>query len=453
MTTLAAPARSVAPSATKTARYARSFAHQQRAHRVIPGGAHTYAKGDDQMPEAAPLVIARGQGCRVWDLDGHAYIEYGMGLRAVTLGHAEPRVTAVAVQAMQGGTNFTRPAAIELEAAERFLGLIEGADMVKFCKDGSNATTAAVKLARAATGRAKVAVCAHHPFLSQDDWFIGTTPTDAGIPDAIKDLTVRFPYGDAVALEVLFALHPGEIAAVVLEPVRGAEDAGPYLRDVQRRCREHGAVLVFDEMITGFRWDLRGAQHLYGVTPDLSTFGKALANGFSVSALAGRRDLMERGGLRTEQERVFLLSATHGAETHALAAAVETMRIYETEDVVETLHRQGARLREGVEQQIDALGLHEQFVVVGRDCNLVFATRDAEGQASQAFRTLFLQELLLHGILAPSFVVSAAHDNEAIDQTVEAVGKALVVYRRALESGIERFLHGRPVKPVFRKHC
>lgn len=429
-----------------------SVAHQKKAHGVIPGGAHTYAKGDDQMPEAAPLVIERGLGCRVWDVDGNSFIEYGMGLRAVTLGHAEPRVTAAAIRAMEGGTNFSRPSTVELKAAEAFLGLIEGAEMVKFCKDGSNATTAAAKLARAATGRDKIALCASHPFLSQDDWFIGTTPMDAGIPQAVKDLTVRFPYGDATALEALFALHPDEIACVIMEPARGAEDATPYLLEVQRICREQGVILVFDEMLTGFRWHLNGAQHLYGVTPDLSVFGKALANGFSVSALAGRRDLMELGGLLTEHERVFLLSGTHGAETHGLAAAIETMRIYAEEDVIGMLYRQGARLREGVNQHINRLGLSEQFAVLGRDCNLVFATRDADGEPSQPFRTLFLQELIRRGILAPSFVVSAAHDDEAIDQTIEAVGEALEVYRNALDGDIKQFLSGRPVKPVFRRH-
>ncbi len=430
----------------------KSVTHQERAHRLIPGGAHTYAKGDDQMPESMPLVIERGRGCRVWDVDGNSYIEYGMGLRAVTLGHAEPRVTAAALRAMEAGSNFTRPAAIELKAAEAFLGLIEDAEMVKFCKDGSNATTAAAKLARAATGRDKIAVCASHPFLSQDDWFIGTTPMDAGIPQRVKDLTVRFPYGDAVALETLFALHPDQIACVIMEPARGTENATPYLLEVQRICREHGVILVFDEMITGFRWHLQGAQHLYGVTPDLSTFGKALANGFSVSALAGRRDLMNLGGLRTEQERVFLLSGTHGAETHGLAAAIETMRIYATEDVVGTLYRQGARLKEGINQQISSFGLEGQFAVLGRDCNLVFSTRDAEGKPSQAFRTLFLQEMTNCGILAPSFVVSAAHDNAAIDQTIEAVSEALAVYRDALDGNINHFLQGRPVKPVFRRY-
>jgi glutamate-1-semialdehyde 2,1-aminomutase len=416
VTTLLAPAPPPVAAPEPIRSFARSVAHQREAHRLIPGGCHTYAKGDDQMPEEAPVVAARGRGCRVGDLDGNAYVEYGMGLRAVTLGHAEPRVTAAAARALGDGVNFSRPAAIEREAAEAFLALVPGADMVKFCKDGSDATTAAVRLARAATGRD------------------------------------GFPYGDAAALERVFALHPGEIAAVVLEPARGAEDAGPYLREVQRLCQAHGAVLVFDEMITGFRWHAGGAQTLYGVTPDLSCFGKALANGFSVSALGGRRDLMERGGLHTEHPRVFLLSSTHGAEPHALAAALATMRIYREEGVVELLHRQGRRLREGIEAEAEALELGGYFEVTGRDCNLVYVTRDAEGRPSQPFRTLFLQELVRRGVLAPSFVVSAAHGDAIIDRTVEIVADALRVYRQALDGGVERVLAGRSVRPVFRRH-
>ena len=441
------PAIETAPS------FARSRAHQRRAHHLIPGGCHTYAKGDDQMPEAMPVVIARGEGCRVWDLDGNSFIEYGMGLRAVTLGHAHPRVAEAAARALRDGVNFTRPAAVELETAEAFLAHVRTAEMVKFCKDGSSATTAAVTLARAATGRDLVALCADHPFFAQHDWFIGTTPMDAGIPEAVKALTVRFRSGDAAALEVLFALCPGRIAAVVLEPARGAEDPTDYLRAVRALCDREGAVLVFDEMITGFRWHAGGAQALYGVTPDLSAFGKALANGFSVSALAGKRDLMRLGGLDHDQPRVFLLSATHGAETHALAAAAETMCIYAEEDVIGQLHERGARLRAGVESEVAAAGLEGFVEVLGRDCNLVYVTRDADGKPSQAFRTLLLQELTKRGVLAPSLVVSTAHDDDAMDRTVDAFAAALAVYRAALADGIEHYLHGRSVKPVFRRFC
>ena len=209
-------------------------------------------------------------------------------------------------------------------------------------------------------------------------------------------------------------------------------------------------MLIFDEMITGFRWHRGGAQKLYGVTPDLSAFGKGIANGFSVSALVGRRALMELGGIRHDRERVFLLSTTHGAETHALAASIATMKIYEDEGVVEFLHRQGARLRAGIDDAVRRLGLSGHFQLAGRDCNLVYAAKDAEGKPSQAFRTLVLQEALKRGILMPSLVVSYSHGDDEIDRTVEALGEVLGVYRQALDRGIDRFLEGRLVQPVFR---
>ena len=159
---------------------------------MIPGGAHTYAKGDDQYPELAPGFIARGRGCHVWDVDGNEFIEYNMGLRAVTLGHAYPEVIEAAAEAMKHGTNFTRPSPLEVECAEELLGIIEGADMVKFTKDGSTATTAAITLARAITGRDKVALCIDHPFFSYNGWFIGMTPVDAGSQKAKRPFRLRF---------------------------------------------------------------------------------------------------------------------------------------------------------------------------------------------------------------------------------------------------------------------
>jgi glutamate-1-semialdehyde 2,1-aminomutase len=441
------------PTDTPSARLeasSRTEAQRRRAHDLIPGGAHTYAKGDDQYPEGAPAFIVRGRGCHVWDVDDREFIEYGMGLRSVTLGHAHPAVVEAAAAAMRLGTNFTRPSPLEADCAERLLGLVRGADMAKFCKNGSDATTAALKLARAWTGRDLVAICRDQPFFSTDDWFIGSTPMPAGIPQSVRDQTVGFRYNDLESVDALFARYPGQIACLVLEPAAAQEPGDGFLEGLRDRCRAAGALLVFDEMITGFRWHLGGAQTLYGVTPDLSTFGKALANGFALSALVGRRDVMERGGLRHDAERVFLLSTTHGAETHALAAGIETMKIYEREGVVEVLHRQGARLKSGIEAEAKRQGVGDQFHVLGRDCNLVYAARDAEGKPSQAFRTLVLQETLKRGVLMPSLVVSFAHGDEDIDRTVEAVGEALAVYRRALDGGIERFLEGRPVQPVFR---
>lgn len=431
--------------------FSKSKKLQAEAHRLVPGGAHTYAKGDDQYPELAPGFIARGAGCHVWDVDGQEYIEYGMGLRSVTLGHAYPPVVEAAYRQMLLGANFSRPAPIEVEAARTFLDLVPRADMVKFAKDGSTVNTAAIRLARAYTGRDMVAICADHPFFSYNDWFIGTTPMTAGIPPGPNSLTLRFNYNDLAGVRALFEQYPGRIACLMLEPVKNDDPRDNFLGELQHICHANGALLIFDEMITGFRLHLGGGQAYFGVTPDLSTFGKALANGFSVSALAGKREIMELGGIYHDRERVFLLSTTHGAETHSLAAAVATLEIYKNDGVVERLWKQGERLAQGLNQVVEQAGLTGFVTIAGKPCNLVYGTRDAEKRDSQLFRTLFMQEIIRHGILGPSFVVSYSHSDNDIDRTIEAVGQALPVYRQALEVGPERFIQGPPVKPVYRR--
>jgi glutamate-1-semialdehyde 2,1-aminomutase len=432
--------------------FEKSKALQQKSHALIPGGAHTYAKGDDQYPEQAPGFIARGEGCHVWDIDGNEFIEYGMGLRSVTLGHGYKPVVEAAYRQMQLGINFTRPTPIEVELAEKLVDLIDSAEMVKFAKNGSDVTTAAIKLARAYTNRDFIAICADHPFFSVDDWFIGTTEMSAGIPKVIQDLTVQFHYNDIHSVETLFNLYPGRIACLIMEVERLEPPVNDFLQEVRRLCSENGTLLIFDEIITGFRWHLGGAQKVFGVKPDLSTFGKAMGNGFSISALVGRRDIMELGGLQHDKERVFLLSTTYGAETHSLAAALETLKIYEHENVIEHLYRQGERLTAGINDAVVENKLEGYFGLLSRPCNLIFFTRDQEKMPSQPFRTLFLQETLKRGVIMPSLVVSFSHSDEDIDRTIEVIADALFVYRKALENGVENYLVGRSVKPSVRKY-
>ncbi|MEV0803780.1 glutamate-1-semialdehyde 2,1-aminomutase [Kribbella sp. NPDC050281] len=432
--------------------FGRSVELNARLQDVVPGGAHTYAKGVDQYPENMAPVMTHGRGAHVWDADGNEYVEYGSGLRAVSLGHAHPAVLE-AVRAQLGlGTNFVRPGVIELDAAERFLATVQTAEMVKFAKNGSDVTTAAVKLARAATGRPLVAICEDQPFFSIDDWFISTTAMSAGIPGSAADLTVRFPYGDLPATERLLQEHEGQVSCLILEAATQHDPPDGYLAGLRDLAHRHGCLLIFDEMITGFRWSEAGAQAVYGVTPDLSTFGKALGNGFAISALAGKREFMERGGLRDDRERVFLLSTTHGAESHSLAAAMAVLDTYENEGIAARLHALGDRLAGGVREVAEAAGVGDHVVTRGRSSNLVFATLDQDLQPSQEYRTLFLRELILGGVVGPSFVVSAALTDEDIARTVEAVAQACVVYRKALDADDPRgWMGGRPVKPVFRR--
>jgi glutamate-1-semialdehyde 2,1-aminomutase len=448
-----APLASIARETKLISNFEKSNELRLVAHRLVPGGAHTYAKGDDQYPLLSPGFIARGVGSHVWDVDGNEYIEYGMGLRAVGLGHAYPAVIAAATRELANGCNFTRPASIEVDCAEKLLSIVPGAEMVKFCKDGSAATSAAVKIARAYTERDLIAICGDHPFFSTYDWFMGTTPINAGIPEAIKRLTQKFRYNDIASISSLFAQYPGQIACVMLEPARTEDPSTGYLDELKRLCQKEGALLIFDEMITGFRWHNGGGQAFYNVVPDLSCFGKAMANGFSVSALVGKREYMRLGSLvHTDRPRVFLLSTTHGAETHSLAAAVATMNVYQTEPVIETLYQRGEQLRQGLR---DAIGRHgvERFIkIFGKPCCLFYSTLDLDGKPSQAFRTLLLQELIRLGILAPSLVVSYSHSTEDITRTIEAFDQAFSVYRQALDDGVDRHLVGPPSDTVYRPY-
>lgn len=433
-------------------KFTESIRLQPRFNDLIPGGAHTYAKGDDQFPEGMAPYIVKGKGCRVWDVDGNEYIEYGSGLRSVTIGHAIDPIVDAAVNQMKLGTNFGRPSTIELQCAEEFLNIIDGAEMVKFCKNGSDAEDGAVKLARAYTGRDMVGICASHPFLSVSDWFIGSTPMDSGVPRDVKNLTTKFYYNDLASAEKMFAKHPNKIACVVLEPEKLDPPVDNFLHKLQDLCQKNGTLFILDEMITGFRWHLGGAQKKFNIVPDLSTWGKAMGNGFAISALGGKREIMELGGLSHDKDRVFLLSTTHGAETHALAAAIATIQFYKKHNVIERLYEQGKKLEDGVMKASRDLNLQDKVAILGPPCCSVFTSRDENNQPSQPFRTLFIQETLKRGLLMPSSIVSYSHSDADIAETIDKIHEALVIYKKALNEGIEKYLHGRSIQPVWRKY-
>jgi glutamate-1-semialdehyde 2,1-aminomutase len=419
---------------------------------VIPGGAHTYSKGDDQFPSNAPRYLEQGEGVQVWDEDGRSYLDWGMGLRTMSLGYGVKPVIEAAIAQMWAGSNFTRPSRIESETAQDLIDLIPSAEMVKFGKNGSTVTSAAVKLARAFTGRPLIAVCADQPFFSYDDWFIGTTPCDGGIPDEYKTLTRPFTYNDWESVERLFVESGPQIAGLIMEAATTEPPQGDFLHRVRERCRANGSVFILDEMITGFRWHLQGAQTYFDLDPDLSTFGKGIANGFSVSALVGRRDIMELGGLRHDRKRVFLISTTHGAENHALAACRAAMKIFREEPVVEHMWSTGRALIDGLNSTAADLGMGEYFRASGYPCSPDITFRDRDGRVSMPFRTLFLQEMVRAGVIINYVAPSYSHRAEDVERTIGAAREALVVYREALESGIDKFLVGPAVKPVFRPY-
>ena len=423
----------------------------RRAHELIPAGCHTYSKGDDQFPFNAPGFIERAVGCRVWDVDGNEFLDWGMGLRSVILGHGYPSVIEAVNEQLARGTNFIRPSPVEVELAEMMTKLIPSAEMIKFAKNGSDVTSAGVRLARAYTGRDHVAFCAEHPFYSFDDWFIGTTLPNAGIPREVIEQSHGFHYNDIASLEKLFADYPGQIACVIMEPVATEPPRDGFLSKVRDLAHANGAVLIFDEMISGFRWHLGGAQTYFDVVPDMSTFGKALGNGFSVAALVGKREIMELGGIKHDKPKVFLLSSTHGGEAHSLAASAATLREMAAQDVVSHIWKIGKLLQENFNSLAGEMGLKDNIACLGYPCSPYIVAKDREGRVSMPLRTLFLQEMISQGVLIPYLAISFSHTEREVEQTLAAATEALAVYGRALEEGVDNYLVGPAVKPVFRR--
>lgn len=431
--------------------FARSDELSEHFHDIVPAATHTYSKGDDQFPARSPKLIARAQGAYCWDVDGNRFVDWAMGNRVMVLGHAYPAVNEAVRRQIELGVNFTRPGLLEYELAEYLVDLLPVAEMVKFGKNGSDVTTAAIKLARAYTNRKIVAVCREHPFFSIHDWFIGTTPTNAGVPDEVSALTVSFRYNDIASLEALYAQYPGQIAAVILEPVKNDEPRDNFLQALRDLTRREGTVLIFDEMISGLKFDLRGAHHRWKVYPDLACYGKAMSNGYSFSCLAGRRDIMELGGLRHDTRRVFLLSQTHTSETVGLAACRATLEEYQGKNVGEHIWSLGAKLVKGVRELAAAEGVSEYVRVIGFDCNPQIICTRADGSPWPALHTSFHEEVISWGVLIPWITITYSHGDEEIARTLEALQHGMRKVRRAIdEDNVETSFLGDAVKPVFR---
>ena len=444
--------------------------YSQRLNNVIPGGAHTYSRGDDQFPSNAPSILVRGEGAYVWSPEGKKYLDYGMGLRSVNIGYGNREVADAVFKEILDGNNLSRASLTELKAAELLSSIIPSAEMVKFAKHGSTITTAAIKLARAFTGRKYIAVPVEQPFFSFDDWFIGSTVLKKGVLLDTSVYTLKFHYKNLDSLNQLFDTYPGQIAAVMMEAATTMNpcydtceakhencfscpsNGQNFLKKVQELAHKNNSLFILDEMITGFRWDFQGAQKFYGIIPDLSTFGKAMANGFAVAALTGKREIMSLGNIKEEgQERVFLTSTTHGAEMGSLGAFIKTMEILQRDEVVAHFWDYGKKLKLGMNKIAKEMGISSYFYVEGYACSLNYVTKDNQGQISLEFRTLFAQELINNGVMMPYIALCQSHGNDELEITLNAVRESLKVYKKAIEEGAAKYLQGASIKPVFRK--
>jgi glutamate-1-semialdehyde 2,1-aminomutase len=351
------------------------------------------------------------------------------------------------------GVNFCRPSIIEGELAELLVDVIPSAEMVKFGKNGSDAVTAAVKLARAYTRREYVVRCESDPFNSIHDWFIGSTVVNRGVPESSKELTLKFRYNDIDHCKQLFDLYPGQIACFVFEPVSYIPPEQGFLQALKLLCETNGALLIFDEVISGFRFAMGGVQEMVGVTPHLSAFGKAMANGFSVSALVGQSEFMKLGGIDHNQERVFLLSTTHGGETHSIAAAIATINELKKHNVIEHFNWVGEYLKTGIDRLASETGLNDLISTFGYNVKPGLSLLDEKGNSCTKLRSLFLQETSARGLLVPYIVPSYAHNKEDLDFSLHCMHEAMLVIKDAIEGpGIEAVLRGSEITPVFRKY-
>ena len=430
------------------------MARDKNIHDLIPGGAHTYSKGDDQFPSNVPQAITHGKGAYVWGIDGKKYLDCPMGLTSVSLGHAYEPVLNRVIEEIKKGANFQRPSYLEYEMAEKFLSLVPKHAMIKFAKNGSTVTTAAVKLARAYTNRDLVAFPYDHPFYSYDDWFIGTTPCSKGVPQAVRELSVTYKADDLDSLKQLFEKYPGQIACVISEPEKDNNLPENYITDAIELVHANGALYILDEMITGFKTGFPGSMSKYNVKPDMTTWGKGISNGFAFCALTGIKEVMELGGIRNiGDEKVFLVSTTHGAETVGMAACMATIDEFAQKNVLAHNHAIGNKLHTLAANTITAKGLSE-FVSVGdTDWWPIFTFKDKEQKVSLAMKTLMMQEMIDRGILFNGFFVPCfSHTESDVEFFISTFKDSLSVYGDALESGYEKFLNGPVIKPVFRKY-
>jgi len=418
---------------------------KEKVMKLIPGCSQTFSKGPTQFVQGvSPVFIEKGKGSHVWDIDGNEFIDYAMALGPVILGHNYPAVTKAVKETLKKGTTFTLPHRLEGELAEMLCEIIPCAEMVRFGKNGSDATSGAVRLARAYTGRKKIACCGYHGW---HDWYIGTTTRDRGIPEEVKNLTLTFEYNNIESLEKIFAENPFQIACVIMEPVGVIEPKDDFLIKVRQLTQKNGALLIFDEVVTGFRFSLGGAQEYFKVIPDLACFGKAMANGFPISAIVGKKDIMDLF------EEIFY-SFTFGGEIVSLSAAIATIKELMEKNVINHIWEQGRKIKDGYNVIVKELGLEDYTQCLGYPPRSVITFKNKEGKDNLVLKSLFQQECIKRGILfTGAHNICFSHSERDIYNTLRVYNTVLKFIVKVLEKNGEfiQYLNGEPVKPIFRK--
>ncbi len=413
----------------------------ERAKKIMTPVTQTMAKGPSQYVKGvAPKYLVRGKNAHVWDADGNEFIDYNMAVGPVSLGYAYEKVDDAIARQLKNGITFSLMNPLEVELSELIHGIIPNAEAIRIAKTGAEVCAAAVRVSRAFTGRKKVVCCGYHGW---HDWYIGTTSRAEGIPQEIKNLTATFEYNN---VESLRAVLDAEVACVILEPFIFEEPKNNFLHEVQAMCKANGSLLVFDEMWTGFRVDVGGAQEYFGITPDLAVYSKAFANGMPIALLTGRKDVMQ-----LFEKDVFFYS-TFGGEALSLAAAVATIQEMIDKNVPRALAGKGKILKDGYNQLVKWHGLESITTCQGFDCRTII-TFNASAGDPLILKSFVQQEMIRRGILWGGFHnVCFTHTNGDLDKTLIAYDEVLTLLAEAIHAGdVATRLLGKPVEAVFRK--
>ncbi|HTA26605.1 MAG TPA: aminotransferase class III-fold pyridoxal phosphate-dependent enzyme [Bacteroidia bacterium] len=413
----------------------------ERALKIMTPVTQTLAKGPGQFVKGiAPKYLTKGKGSHVWDVDGNEYIDYNMGIGPISLGYCYDRVDNAIMEQLKDGITFSLMHNSEVELAEMIHEIIPNAEAIRISKTGADVCSAAVRVSRAFTGRNKVLCCGYHGW---HDWYIGVTSRNKGIPEETSNLTYTFNYND---IDSVIESLDEDTACVILEPFVFEEPKNNFLYELQKACRANGTLLIFDEMWTGFRISLGGAQEYFDVKPDLAVYSKAFANGMPISLLTGRKDIMQ-----LFNQDVFFFT-TFGGEALSIAAAIATITEMKEKNVQAYLAKQGKKLKDGYNKIAFELGISHYTKCSGYDCRTIM-TFDASAGDPLLLKSLVQQEMIKRGILWGGFHnMCFSHTNEDIEYTLKAYMDVLPILKKAVEDdNVKALLKGEPVEAVFRK--
>jgi len=421
--------------------YKKSDQLLERALKSIPLASQTFSKSLTQYPKGvSPFFIEKGDGSKVWDVDGNEYIDFVNSLLSITVGYCDKEIDSAVQEQMKNGVTFSLPHTLEMKVAEKLINIIPCAEKVRFAKNGTDATSASIRIARAYTGKEHIAVCGYHGW---QDWYIGSTTRDLGVPKAVKELTHKFEYNNIESLEKIF--QEQELACVIMEPMNVEYPQDDFLEKVKELTHKYKALLIFDEMITGFRYAAGGAQELFNVVPDLATFGKGMANGYPLSAVVGSNKIMQK------VEDIFF-SGTFGGETLSLAAANTVLDKYKTQGITKYFNEIGSYLLENLNTLIDNEELNEIFWTSGHPSWSFLHIKGQLQYSDFEIKTFFLQEMFKRGILTlGSHNISFSHSKEDIDKLLDTYQVVLPMVKKHIEQqDLLENIHGDILQPLFK---